>query len=147
MHIPHGTLILIADGRKSLLFRNAGDADFPNFVEAEKLEDDNPADRQQKSDSAGHMRSSVASGGSACRETDLHEQAEARFARQAAERLNHRAAAAPRAGIVVAADPHTLGALRRHYSPEVQHALIAEFDKDLVKHPVSEIEKILSSCQ
>ncbi len=147
MYIPHGTLILIADGRKALLFRNVGDADYPNFVATEKLEDDNPADRDQKSDSAGHVRPSADGRGATYDEGDLHVQTEARFAREASALLNRRAEAEPLAGVLVAADPPTLGALRRHYSGAVQQALIGELDKDLDKHPVPEIEKILSTHQ
>ena len=54
MRIPKRAGILVTDGRKMLLFRNEGDADYPNFQTDMKEQDDNPADRLQRSDAAGH---------------------------------------------------------------------------------------------
>lgn len=145
MRIPNGTLILVADGRKLLLLRNDGDADYPLIVELEKREDENPADRDHKSDAPGRTRSASAGRTSAYPECDLHEQQEARFARETVGLLNRRAAAIRPKAIIVAADPHTLGAIRRHYSAAVRSALLGEVAKDLVRHPVARIERILAA--
>ena len=36
MQIPHDSFVLVADGRKSLFFRNEGDSAFPNLAVEEK---------------------------------------------------------------------------------------------------------------
>jgi protein required for attachment to host cells len=41
------------------------------------------------------------------------------------------------------APPHTLAVLRRHYDRTVKQRLIAEIDKDLTKHPVEEITRLV----
>ena len=55
MQVPHNSVVLVADGRKSLFFRNEGDAEFPNLAVEEKEVHDNPAHHEQASDTAGHV--------------------------------------------------------------------------------------------
>ncbi|MGZ8350927.1 MAG: host attachment family protein [Allosphingosinicella sp.] len=144
MRIPTGTHVLVTDGRKMLLFRNDGDADYPNLhVIAEEEQPDLP-DREQKSDAPGHVSSFGTGRSSAYDEADFHELGEALFATRAAERLNRQAEAGDFEKLVIVADPRTLGELRRHYSKPLQERLLAEIGKDLVKHPVPDIERILS---
>ena len=49
--------------------------------------------------------------------------------------------------MVVVAPPHTLSVLRHHYEPAVKARLVAEIDKDLTKHPVSEITRLIGHYQ
>lgn len=141
MRIQHDTLILVADGGKMLLFRNEGDADYPRFERIAEAESENPADREQKNDAPGR----TISGGrrSAYEETDFHRLAEAEFARAAAVVLDRAVDERQVEKLVVVADPRTLGVLREHYTPRVARLVTAEVAKDLVKHPVAEIERLL----
>ena len=144
MRITNGTCILVTDGSKMLLFRNEGDADYPKLTRLEKTEDDNPSDRAQKSDGPGRTAVMAAGGRrSAYQETDFHRQEEERFARRTAAMLGQRVAAGEFEHLVVVADPRTLGVLRSHYPPALKKAVTAEVAKDLVKHPVAEIERVL----
>ena len=59
MQVPHNSVILVADGRKSLFFRNQGDADFPNLSVVEKGDHPNPAHHEQASDLAGRVANPV----------------------------------------------------------------------------------------
>jgi protein required for attachment to host cells len=43
--------------------------------------------------------------------------------------------------LIIAAPPRTLAELRHAFPPSVQKHIIAEIDKDLTKHPISEIER------
>jgi protein required for attachment to host cells len=45
--------------------------------------------------------------------------------------------------LIVVAPPRTLGLLRKHYHKAVKEKIVAEIGKDLVKHPVAEIERII----
>lgn len=87
MWIDHGAMVLVADGRKMLVFRNKGDRMNPN-LEAETVKvQDNPYDRDHASDAPGRVFNSVGSRRSAMEQTDFHELEETRFAVEAADLL------------------------------------------------------------
>lgn len=143
MQVPNNSVVLVADGRKSLFFRNEGDAQVPKFAVEEKDVQDNPAHHEQATDTAGmSMRTKDGRGGS-MEEVDFHQQEEDRFAADTAAMLKERALRGEFDSLFVVAPPKTLGELRKHYHKEVEKRLVAEVPKDLVNVPVSEIEKIL----
>ncbi len=143
MQIPHNSVILVADGRKSLFFRNQGDADFPDLGVVEKEEREDAAHHEIASDLAGRASNTL---GSSMEETDFHQLDEDRFAAETAAMLNERALRNEYDALVVVAPPRTLGELRKHYHSEVVKRLVAELPKDLVNIPVPEIEKILKAA-
>ncbi len=145
MQIPHDSFVLVADGRKSLFFRNEGDAQFPNLAVEEKQIHDNPAHHEQASDTAGQSMKTMDGRGGSMEEVDFHELEENRFAAETAAMLKGRALRNEFDSLVVVAPPRTLGALRKHYHKEVEKRLVAEVAKDLVNAPVAEIEKILQA--
>jgi protein required for attachment to host cells len=142
MQIPHDSFVLVADGRKSLFFRNAGDAEFPNLAVEDKEVHANPDHHEQASDAAGRASNTL---GSSMEEVDFHAQEEDRFAAATAAMLKARALRNDFKTLVVVAPPRTLGELRKHYHKEVERRLVAEVAKDLVNVPVAEIEKILQA--
>ena len=144
MWIDHGAMVLVADGRKMLFFRNKGDRMAPN-LEAETVKrQDNPYDRDQASDAPGRSINSVGSQRSAMEQTNFHELEETRFAVEAAELLKRRALSNEFEKLIVVAPPAALGEMRKHYHKEVQSRLVGEIAKDLANHPVPEIEKIIA---
>ena len=143
MQVPHNSFVVVADGEKMLFFRNEGDTDYPKLEVERKREQDNPPDRDQKSDGPGRAFSSVGSGRSAFEEADFHQLEEDRFAAETAEMLKQRALRNDFDSLIVVAPPRTLGELRKHYHKEVEKRLAGEIAKDLTGHPVEEIEKII----
>lgn len=143
MQIPHDSFVLVADGRKSLFFRNEGDGAFPNLIVERKDGHADLKDREIKSDGPGSAFASNGAGRSSYEETDFHQQEEDRFAAETAEMLKARALRNEYDALVVVAPPRTLGELRKHYHKEVERRLVAEVPKDLVNVPVAEIEKVL----
>ena len=143
MQVPHNSCILVADGKKLLFFRNEGDGLFPKLEVERKQEQTNAPTGDQKSDGAGQAFASWGAGSHAYSEADFHELEEDRFAAEAAQMLNRRALRNEFEALIVVAPPRTLGELRKHYHKEVEKRLSAEVAKDLTRHPVSEIEKIL----
>lgn len=143
MRIAHKGFVVVADGRKMLFFRNAGDPLNPNLEVVRVREQDNPPDREQGSDTAGRTFSSAGRGRSAYEETDFHQLEEDRFASETAAMLKKRALRNEFDSLIVVAPPRTLGELRKHYHKEVETRLAGEIAKDLTGHPVSEIEKII----
>ncbi len=150
MQIPHNTCVLVADGRKMLFFRNEGTATAPDLVVEDQQMQANPADRYQKTDAAGQGSSlrggNFASGGGAMGEADYHQQAEDRFAAEAADLLKRRALANDFESLIVVAPPRTLGELRKHYHKTVTDRLAGELDKDLTGHPVDQITKLIAAA-
>ncbi|MBV9884072.1 MAG: host attachment protein, partial [Sphingomonadaceae bacterium] len=53
MQIPHDSFVLVADGRKSLFFRNEGDGEFPNLIVEREDSQPDPRDREIKTDAPG----------------------------------------------------------------------------------------------
>jgi protein required for attachment to host cells len=144
MRIPHDSYVLVADGAKMLFFRNEGDAEAINLqvVAAEQQRDE--ADRDIKTDQAGRKPGIPGGpGGAAVSETDFHQQAEDRFAAEAAERINREALAGTFENLIIVASPKTLGEMRKHYGKQVQDKISAEIAKDLTGHPVDRIEAAL----
>lgn len=145
MQIPHDSFVLVADGRKSLFFRNEGDGDFPNLAMERKEVKENPDHHEQASDTAGQASSPVGGASGTMGETDFHVLEEQRFAADTAAMLKERALRNEYEALVVVAPPKTLGELRKHYHKEVEKRLVAEIPKDLTNLPVPEIERVLQA--
>ena len=145
MRVPNNSVVLVADGRKSLFFRNEGNADFPNLSVERKEVHENPDHHEQASDSAGMAMNVVGGHGGSMTEVDFHQLGEDRFAAETAELLKARALRNDFDALVVVAPPRTLGELRKHYHKEVEKRLVAEVPKDLTNVPVEEIERILQA--
>ena len=146
MHLPHNAVVLVADGRKMLFLRNEGDAEFPNLVVEQAREQDNPATRDQATDSAGRASSPQGGSQSSVEPTDFHQIEEDRFAADAADFLKTRALKNDFEKLIIVAPPKTLGELRKHYHKEVSSRLAGELDKDLTGHPIKDIETALKNA-
>lgn len=144
MLIGNGTLVLVADGRKLLVFRNEGDVKYPVLATILHEEDENPPTREQGTDAPGRAFSSIDARRSGYGETDLHQLAEDRFAIAAAATLDG-VADRHDGNIVVIAPPQTLGELRKHYGAQVRKRLIAEIDKDLTGHVTDDIAQAIAA--
>jgi protein required for attachment to host cells len=146
MQVPNDTFVVVADGKKMLFFRNAGDSEFLKLEVERKRETLDEADRDQKTDGPG--RTFDASGGagrSAYEEVDFHQLEEDRFAAETADLLRQRALRNDFEALIIVAPPRALGELRKHYHKEVEKRLVGEIAKDLTGHPVAEIEKIIQA--
>lgn len=166
MQIPHDALVVVADGRKLLMFRNEGDVWNLNLQVERKEIHENPKDGDQKTDSAGRASSTQSGPGApaiargrtmgqgaqfaasrgSMEEPDYHQLEEDRFAAQVAGILKKGALQNDFDKLVIAAPPRTLGELRKNYHKEVEARLVGEIDKDLTGHPVPEIEKLLQNA-
>lgn len=145
MRIAHDALVLVADGRKSLFLRNEGDDQFLNLVVEDQRAHADLADRDMKSDAPGRSMSPVGGGQSTMDEPDYHQIEEDRFAKETAELLAKRVQKNGVEQLIVVAPPRTLGELRHHYGKAVQAKIVAEVDKDLVNHPIDQLEGVLKA--
>jgi protein required for attachment to host cells len=145
MRISHDTLVLVADGRKSLFLRNEGDAEHLNLVVEDQHGHVDLADHELKAGAPGRSFASVGSRRSAIEETDYHQMEEDRFAADTAALLSKRAHANGFEQLIIIAPPRTLGELRRHYDKAVESRIVAEVDKDLVNHPIDKLEGVMKA--
>ncbi len=146
MHLPHNSVVLVADGRKMLFLRNEGDNTDFNLVVEKAQEHVNPATRDQATDAAGRASSPRGGVQSSVEPTDFHQLEEERFAAEAADFLKVRALKNDYESLIVVAPPKTLGELRKRYHKEVSNRLTGELDKDLTGHPIADIEKALKNA-
>ena len=70
MRIQHDALVLVADGRKSLFFRNEGDGEFLNLVVEDQRAHADLQDRELKSDAPGRAMSQIGGRQSTMEEPD-----------------------------------------------------------------------------
>jgi protein required for attachment to host cells len=143
LKIGQGDWVVVCDGRKALILRNAGDEMFPNLQTKEVYEQKNPDTHEQGTDAPGRSINSVGNARSAMEQTDWHDEQEKAFLTDLAGRLDAALGAAETKSIVIVAPPRALGVLRQAYSPQLKQAVSEEIDKDYVKMPVHEIEKHL----
>jgi len=142
-NIASGCLVLVADGEKALFMRNIGDAKAPHLEVERKEEQDNPPTREQAANRRGRMFDGTGHK-SAVDDTDWHELAKDRFAHDLADMLYKRAHRGDFEELIVAADPSTLGELRKEWHQEVEQRIVAEIDKDLTNHDMADIEKLIA---
>lgn len=147
MRTPNDTLVVVADGRKFLFFRNQGDAEYPQLELEQKHEQENPPNREQKAGDAGRSFSSGGVRRSKMQETDFHQLEEDRFVADLADLLYKRAHANEFEKLIIVAPPQSLGELRKNYHQVVSERLIGEIDKDLTGHTVENIEKIIANAE
>jgi protein required for attachment to host cells len=140
--LSNNTRILVADGAHALILRNDGDAVSPNLKLVRAYEQDNPASRDQGSDRPGRTNDSLGRR-SAMEITDWHRVAEDRFVQRIADDMAKDLAKGDFDGLVVAAPPVALGEFRKSAGAALKKSIIFEIDKDLTKHPVDEIERIV----
>lgn len=134
---PHGTWVLVADGRKALLLANEGDAAYPDFRVSRLFESPpNPRTSAQGTDRPGSKF--FARRRSAVGQTDWHRLAEAQFAGTIVDALF--TGPLP-AALILAAPPAFLAELRKQLPKQAKAIVLAEIDKDLTHLPADEIEQ------
>lgn len=143
--IPHDAWILVGDGRKALVLRNVGTPQNPSLEVLDVLQDHNPPTNEQGTERPGRVKShGSATKRHALDQTDWHEIAEERFAASVAARLNTAARDKRFEQLVLVAPPAALASLRKELDMHAQGRVVAEVPKDLTKHPVPEIARVLT---
>lgn len=141
--LPHKVWVLVGDGRKALVLRNDGDELYPNLKAISVFNDAaNPATAQHGTDRPGRSVEHMTGRRSGMEQTDWHEIAEQRFAHSVATTLCARENDID--ALIIVAPPKTLAELREAFSSGLKRKVVAEVNKDLTKHPVHEIERLLS---
>lgn len=146
MQIPHDAMVVVADGRKMLLFRNEGDELYPKLEVVEHDEKVATAREDSPSHAPGsrHDYGAGMQQRSGMEETDVHQLEEDRFAASTADMLKRRALRNEFSKLIIVAPPRALGELRKHYHKEVAARIIGEIAKDFANRPTGEIEQLIA---
>ena len=143
MPLPHNALVLVADGRKMLFFRNHGDENQIDLrTEAHDRREDRK-DREIKSDAPGTVKQSAGYGRSTYEETDFQQQEEDRWIKDAAEELKTRVLRNDFDALAIVAPPKALGMLKKSLHKEVERRIVCTVNKEMSGRPVPDIEALL----
>jgi protein required for attachment to host cells len=135
MQIPHQALVALANGERFVLMRNVGQPLAPKLQRLEEL------DLELTNFSAGVRHQDPA--GQRNGSTDVDELA---HGAAVAEWLNGKALNGELGEVVIAADPKTLGQIRRHCHKELESRIAGEVAKDLINSPIAAIERALAAA-
>ena len=144
MPLPHDALVLVADGRKMLFFRNHGDEKQIDLRTEAHDEREDRKDREIKTDAPGTQAQSAGYGRPAMDETDFHQQEEDRWIKEAAEELKRRALRNDFEALAIVAPPRALGTLRKELHKEVEKRLVCTVNKEMSGRPIPDIEALLN---
>jgi protein required for attachment to host cells len=141
-----GTWVVVADGRKGLILRNVGDATIANLKLVEQVDSERvPRTAEMGTDKPGRTLDRVSGRHSSVEQTDWHERAEQDHAKAVAAAVERHRQAGEIERLVVVAPPKTLAVLRDSFSSNLKQTIVEEVTKDLTKHPIHEIERLLSA--
>ena len=144
MVIPHGALVLVADGKKLLFLRNKGDEGMIDLrTESHDIREDRK-DSEIKTDAPGTQAQSAGYGRPTMDEADFHRQEEDRWVKDAADELKKRALRNDFDSLVVIAPPKALGVLRKELHKEVERRIILTVNKEMTDRPIPDIEELLA---
>ncbi|WP_373486947.1 host attachment family protein [Blastomonas sp.] len=146
MKLAQDTLVLVADSEKALFLRNTGAAGQIE-LEVEQAKELAAAPAQdQNSGMATQVQARSEGSRSAVQESDWHQIARERFARDLADLLYKRAIKGDFKSLVLVAAPALLGELRPALHKEVTSRVTGELAKDLTNHPIGDIASHLNSA-
>jgi len=143
MPLPHDALVLVADGRKMLFFRNHGDENQIDLrTEAHDAREERK-DREIKTDAPGTTKQSAGYGRSTYEEADFQQQEEDRWIKDAADELKARALRHDFEALAIVAPPKALGVLKKCLHKEVEKRVVWTVNKEMSGRPIPDIEALL----
>jgi protein required for attachment to host cells len=143
MAIPHGALVLVADGKKMLFLRNQGDEGIIDLRTESHDHRVDAMDREMKTDAPGTQGQRWGDGRPAMDEVDFHQQAEDRWIREAAEEVNRRALSNDFDALAVVIPPKALGEFRKKLHKEAERRIVLTVNKSMTDRPIPDIEELL----
>ena len=144
MPLANNALVLVTDGRKTLFFRNEGDANQIDLrTEAHDEREDVSSKGELATDAPGTVQQSAGYGHSTYEETDFKQLEEDRWAHNAAELVNQRALSNDFDQLAIIAPPKTLGELRKKLHKEAEKRVFCEIPKEMTGRPIPDIEKLI----
>jgi protein required for attachment to host cells len=143
MALPNQALVLVADGRKMLFFRNHGDENQIDLRTEAHDEREDAYDREMKTDAQGAKNNTAGMGRLSVDETDYHQQEEDKWVKEAAEELKRRALRNDYDALAIICPPKALGVLRKELHKEVERRIVLTLNKEMTDRPIPQIEELL----
>ena len=143
MPLPHNALVLVADGRKMLFFRNRGDENQIDLRTESHEARAQRKDRDIKTDAPGTTKQSAGFGRSTYEEPDFQQQEEDRWIKDAAEELKTRVLRGDFEALAIVAPPKALGVLKKCLHKEVERRIVCTVNKEMSGRPIPDIEALL----
>jgi len=145
MPLPHDALVLVADGRKMLFFRNHGDENQIDLrTESHDARRYQRKDREIKTDAPGTTKQRFGYGRSTYEEPDFQQQEEDRWIKDAADELKVRVLRGDFAALAIVAPPKALGVLKKCLHKEVERRIVCTVNKEISGRPIPDIEVLLN---
>ena len=144
MPLPHNALVLVADGRKMLFFRNHGDENQIDLRTEAHEEREDRKDSEIKTDAPGTQAQSGGYGRPAVEEPDFHQQEEDRWIKDAADELKKRVLRNDFEALAIVVPPKALGVLRKCLHKEVGRRIVCTVDKEMTGRTIPDIEALLN---
>ena len=145
MPLPHNALVLVADGRKMLFFRNHGDENQIDLrTESHDARKNQRKDREIKTDAPGTTKQSFGYGRSTYEEPDFQQQEEDRWIKDAADELKARVLRNDFEALAIVAPPKALGVLKKSLHKEVGTRIVCTVNKEMSGRPIPDIEALLN---
>lgn len=143
MLIPFGAHVIVVDGARMAVMRNAGNLTEPRLEIIEEVHRHAPSTSALGTDRPGRTAQFGQTARAAVDTTNFHTQAEAEFAKAAAARLSGLVLQRDAKPAILVAEPHALGIMRKHLDPEVRARLMAEIDKDYAGQSPADLVEML----
>ncbi len=145
LRIPNGGWLVVGDGRKALFLRNDGTAETPSLsIDRSFDAPANPRTSEQGRERPGRVVSSADARRSCVEQTDYHDEREAAFARMVADEIERLCREAATKWIALVGAPRTLAVWRQHLGERTRPVIKAELPKDLTRHSVADITRVLT---
>ena len=141
--LNHNARILVTDGGRATVFRNAGQVGQPDLQAFKAYHQDNPPNREQATDKPSRVMESHGSSRSSAEQPDYHQMTEDRFVQGIATDMEKDLVAGEFSEIIVVAPPVALGVWRKAARPALAKATLMEINKDLTKHTPHSIAEIV----
>jgi len=137
--LNHNARVLVTDGGRATVFRNAGEVGQPDLQAFKAYHQDNPPNREQATDKPSRVMESHGSSRSSAEQPDYHQMTEDRFVQAIAADMAKDLAAGDFSEIVVVAPPVAMGVWRKAARPLLAKATLKEITKDLTKQNAAAI--------
>jgi len=134
---PTITWIVAADGGRARIFEHRGPGKGLVPIPGLSFEDAHLRTQDINTDRPGRTNSSQGRGSAMDPQTDAAEQRELAFAALVAATLKAKFGEHAFERLIIAADPTTLGSLRRALGAALDSSIVAEVPKDLTKVPLA----------
>ena len=143
MPLPHNALVLVADGRKMLFFRNHGDKNQIDLrTEAHDARRDRK-DRDIKTDAPGTTRQARATDARPTRSRTSTSRRKTAGPRRP-PRSSTSGASQYFEALAIVAPPKVLGVLRKELHKEVERRIVCTVNKEMTDRPIPDIEALLN---